>query len=227
MKSISVITPSIRPDGLKVTFETLQQQTFTDFEWLPRLSILGVKPDLCYQMNKALDEAQGSLVVFLQDWIMIEPTGLEMMWQSYLESPLTCWTAPVGKQNELGGPVRWDWRPFWKHREGIPYDHWEIDWGCAPRDVLVKEKFCEQYDDGFGWENVDLALRLKFLGLDFKVDPDNKAVAIDHDAHAPHPYKHKANIYLWEQRKTLLEYANSGDQNLGTTPQPDADSFQP
>lgn len=220
---ISVITPSIRPDGLKVTFETLQTQTFKDFEWLPRLSIPGKKPDLCYQMNQALKEARGQLIVFLQDWIRIESTGLERMWKKYQEDPMACWTAPVGKQNEVGAPVRWDWRPHWKHRDGIPFDHWEIDWGCAPSSALLVENFCEEYDDGFGWENVDLALRLKFLGLEFKVDPDNPAVAIDHDAHEPHPFKPKPNIYLWEKRKALLEYANAGDKDLDTTSQPDAD----
>ena len=31
---ISVITPSIRPEGLKILQECLAQQTFKDFEWL-------------------------------------------------------------------------------------------------------------------------------------------------------------------------------------------------
>jgi len=212
---ITVITPTIRPDGLKKTFETLQKQTLQDFQWLPRLSIPGKKPDLCYQMNKALYEAKGDLVVFLQDWIILQPEGLEYAWNMFAENPKACWTFPVGKVPKFGAPIsetKWDWRYFWKRDEDIDYQRWEIDFGSAPRWALnaAHEKrghfFDEKFDDGFGWENVDLAFGLDEInGVRFRVYPDNWAIAWDHDAHIKHPYKDKPNQDAWIIKKTILE----------------------
>jgi glycosyltransferase involved in cell wall biosynthesis len=207
---MTVITPSIRPKGLEVVFKTLQDQSFKEFEWLPRLSVPGPKSDLCYQMNRALEEAHGDLVVFLQDWIRIKPDGLERMWEKYKEDPNACWTAPVGKVKSMDemndvGP-QWDWRVYWKHREDVDFQRWEIDWGSAPRQaLLLAGKFFPRYDEGFGWENVDLAYRMQKIGMRFKVDPDNKAIAFDHDAAAPHPYKHSPNNDLWQMRKGIID----------------------
>lgn len=216
---ISCITPSIRPDGLAVTFKTLQAQTFNDFEWLPRLSIPGEKPDLCYQMNQALKEANGELIVFLQDWIEIAPDGLEKAWEAY-GGLHRAWTFPVGKVRDLSDAlpsdkdVRWDWRADWEreHPDGlIDYQSWEIDYGSVPRELLERVYlargyyFNERYDEGFGWENVELALELKKAGAAFMVDGDNKAIAWDHDAFIRHPYKDKPNADLWAIHKQCYE----------------------
>lgn len=210
MPKISVITPSIRPLGLHETFITLRHQTYKDFEWLPRLSIPGAKPDLCKQMNRAIAESQGELIVFLQDHIQIERDGLQRMWDRYQEDPHAGWTAPVGKRQE-DLSVKWDWRPHWKHRPHIPSNHWEIDWGSIPREKLEHvffrygHYFFERYDDGFGWENVDLAYIMEKMGVQFRVDTENKAVAYDHDAHMEHPFKHKNNQGFWITRKAVLD----------------------
>lgn len=226
---ISVITPSIRPDGLAVTFETLKGQTFKDFEWLPRLSIPGEKPDLCKQMNAAIRESKGELIVFLQDWILISPAGLQRMWDRYQEDPTACWTAPVGKIDSFtemnDEDVKWDWRPHWKHRETINFDHWEIDWGSMPGKALEAALlidntwFDEQYDSGFGWENVDLAYRLEKKGWKFRVDPDNKAVAFDHDAASPHPFKPTPNDQLWYRQKEVIDLEYGDTEMEGDVPQ--------
>jgi len=152
---ISIITPSIRPLGLAATFRTLSLQTMSrdEWEWLPRLSIPGEKPDLCKQVNAALKEAQGELIVFLQDHIEIEPDALEKCWEKYQANPDTCYTMPVGKRH--GDTVDWDWRMYWKHRENVPSDRWEIDFGMCPSKAIQDVGFCELYDSGFGWENVD------------------------------------------------------------------------
>lgn len=202
---ISVITPSIRPDGLKTTFNTLKQQTLpqSEWEWLPRLSIPGEKPDLCYQMNQALKEAKGELIVFLQDHIEIEPNALERCWQVYQEHPDTCYTMPVGKRRNDG--IEWDWRLYWKHRDTVPSDRWEIDFGMCPTKAIRDVGFDERYDSGFGWENVDTAYLLEKQGWKFSADPENKAVAFDHDANEPHPFKKKTNAVLWATRKAVID----------------------
>lgn len=209
---ISVITPSIRPDGLKVTWETLRDQTFTNFEWLPRLSVPKQQSDLCYQMNKALDESQGELIVFLQDYIRIPKDGLERMYKTFAADKNVAITAPVGKVKDFLEQPNWDWRHYWKSGD-VDYQKWEIDWGAVGREALGDERFFERYDEGFGWENVDLGLRLANKGVRFVVDKDNGAVAFDHDAAFEHPYKKKPNIGLWAKRKAVLEYVPTDDSN--------------
>jgi len=220
MPKISVITPSIRPKGLEVTRQTLENQTFTDFEWIKRLSVPGEKSDLCYQMNQAFEEAKGELIVFLQDYIKIGPDGLQKAWDFYQTFPDAAVTMPVGKILNEGDEVKWDWRSYWEKEHSsltIDYHRWEIDWGMIPRGLLHEETFFERYDEGFGWENVDLAYRLHFKGVKFMLSPFNPGVAIDHDKLEIHPYKHRPNQALWIARKAVIEdiYGGSGDQNLG------------
>lgn len=202
---ISVITPSIRPSGLTTTFQTLSKQTLprSEWEWLPRLSIPGDKPDLCKQVNAAMRESRGELIVFLQDHIEIAPDALEKCWETYLSHPDTCYTMPVGKKH--GDTVDWDWRHYWKHRDGITSDRWEIDFGMCPAKAIKDIGFDERYDDGFGWENTDTAYILSKEGWQFAVDRENPSVAFDHDAHEPHPYRRKTNADLWLKRKEVID----------------------
>lgn len=219
--NISVISPSIRPEGLAVVFGTLKKQELNGitFEWLPRLSIPGKKPDLAYQMNCALKEAKGELVVFLQDWIKINPRGLQSFWDAYIKEPEYCLTSPVGKIKEierfagfevsddaLGNKnIHWDWRAH-REFEDLEYHMWEIDWGCGPKDIMLKAGlFDESFDDGFGWENVDLAYRIEKAGGKFACLKDNLSVAYDHDFNIEHPFKGKPNQFAWMTKKAMLD----------------------
>lgn len=203
---ISVITTSIRPRGLETVFNTLRAQTMPrdEWEWLPRLSIPGEKPDLCKQANAALGEARGELVVFLQDHIEVAPDALERCWKFHAEHPDACVTMPVGKRTE-SGEIAWDWR---KHREPgseTKFDEWEIDFGMVPTGLIRAVGFDVRYDDGFGWENVHSAYLMQKKGARFLVDPTNPGVAFDHDAHEPHPYRRKSNQFLWAKMKSVID----------------------
>ena len=202
---ISVITPSIRPKGLETAFRTLQAQTMPrdEWEWLPRLSIPGERPDLCAQVNAALREARGELVVFLQDHIEIGPDALERCWRFHEEHPEACVTMPVGKTTPDG--IAWDWRKYREPGSQAKYDEFEIDFGMAPGKAIRKTAFDLRYDDGFGWENVDSAYLMSKEGMRFLVDPSNPAVAFDHDAHETHPYRRKSNAGLWARRKAAID----------------------
>lgn len=203
---ISVITPSIRPDGLAVAWETLSLQSFDSFEWLPRLSLVGGTPDLCYQMNRALDEAQGEIVVFLQDFIELQVDALERMWAAYKRDKTAAWTAPVGKVISYNDEPDYDWRLHREQDEVIEFHEWEIDWGMAPTELMRNVMgFEEKYDEGFGWENVDLAYRMHKEGVPFKLDPSNPAIAFDHDAVVEHPFRRMPNQALWETRKGVID----------------------
>lgn len=121
----------------------------------------------------------------------------------YQKNPDACYTMPVGKRK--GDAIEWDWRPHWKHRENVPYDRWEIDFGMCPYKAIKNVGFSELYDSGFGWENVDTAYVMEKEGWKFSVDPENKAIAYDHDANEPHPYKKNSNASLWAKRREVID----------------------
>ena len=206
---IAVITPSIRPAGLETAFNTLKQQTFTDWKWYPRLSIPGEKPDLCRQMNRALAEARkdgAQLVVFLQDHIEVMPDALERAWARFEANPMALWTFPVSQRTETD--VKGDWRFSTSIDTPLKPEQWEIDFGAAPAAFFNRGiVFDEAYDDGFGWENVDLAYRISKVFPDaiFLCDPDNKACAFAHDKYEKHPFKHKPNADLWTVKKAVID----------------------
>jgi len=149
-----------------------------------------------------LREAKGELVVFLQDWIHIDDTALQDIWDSHEAG--YGYTFPVGKvYNKDGtGEVKWDWRNAVRS-EGprVPWMHWEIDYGAASRQAIIDAGlFDEAFDSGFGWENNDLARRMAKLGTIFEVNRNIKARAWDHDQFVDHPYKKKPNNKLFDSK---------------------------
>lgn len=205
MPRISVITPSIRPEGIEIVRATLAGQTFTDFEWIPKLSVPGPVPDLCRAFNDAIREAKGELIVVLQDYIKIGTDGLEKMWQFHLLHPEAMITCPVGQTTDWQS-AEWDWRVSVDAADPLAYYQWEIDWGAVPRSAIVNVGgFDEDYDSGFGWENVDIAYRMHKQGREVFCDPTNPAVSFRHDLFEPHPYKHRPNRDLWSGKQRTID----------------------
>lgn len=94
MPKISVITPTIRPEGLGIVKKGLDRQSFTDFEWLigspfdPKMGIW-VKDDftggywtLNRIYNKLIKESRGDIIVSIQDHTFFTPEALDkfMFW---------------------------------------------------------------------------------------------------------------------------------------------------
>src|SRR5258708_20814613 len=141
---ITVVTPSIRPEGLAITQKCLSEQTFKDFEWCVEIGIPEQGHDLNKSYNRMLKRAKGELIVSLQDYIRVGRDYLQKMWDMHIEKPNAFITAPVGKvQNlEFTPPATWDWRAYTegKHEKWIKgqWDCWEIDSGAAPKEALFK-----------------------------------------------------------------------------------------
>jgi hypothetical protein len=202
---ITVITPSIRPEGVEVVKHTLEGQTLRDFEWIPKLSVPGPVPDLCRSCNDALRDARGELIVFVQDYIKLAPDALQRAWMNYKKHPNTAFTSPVGKTFDWISVV-WEWRKHTPIDTVLEYYQWEIDFGYIAKSAILEVGgFDEDYDSGFGWENVDLAYRLSKMGVEFRCDPDNLAVALDHDRFIPHPYKPHPNRDLWIGKQRSID----------------------
>lgn len=200
MIKISVITPTIRCEGLDIIQKCLAQQTFKDFEWLVEIG-LKQEHDLNKAFNKMLRRAKGELVVFLEDYTSVPPDYLEKWWNAYQQYPDTFFTAPLGKVDNLdyAPPANWDWRA-WKHKpedgEFLPCDWncWEIDNGACPLKA-IKEigGFDEELDRYWSCDNVNVGCRAQLAGYKFMNYFGNPAIAYDHDAFIKHPFREKFN----------------------------------
>lgn len=192
---ISVLTPSIRPEGLVVTRISLLQQTFKDFEWLTELNYTGVY-DFNAAMNRMLRRAKGELIVSFQDYTKVLPDYLEKWWNAYQLHPRAFMTAPIGKVDNLNyaGDTKWDWRAYrndeTKTIRDCGWDCWEIDNGAAPLAALKEiGGFDEALDGAWSGDNVNVGCRAQIAGYEFKCLFDNPGLAYDHDAHMPHPFR--------------------------------------
>lgn len=186
---ISILTPSIRPKGLEVVQESLAKQTFQDFEWLVEMG-RPPKCDLAQALNRMLKRAKGKWIVMLQDYIKIEPDGLERFLKVADEKKVI--TGVGGKTTDWKN-IKWDWREVGEFRQ-IPYLNWEGDWAIAPLKAFQDVGgYDEEYDKHWSFDNVEIAFRMEKLGYTFWVLPDNKSVHFDHDKFEKHPFRERFN----------------------------------
>jgi len=203
---ISVITPSIRPAGLEVTRETLKLQTFTDFEHVTKLSEVGPKSDLCASLNDCIRRSQGELIVILQDYTRVRPDALERCWERYQEDPEVGWTFALEKTDDWETIKKSDWRIERPDGSYVAWNEWETDFACIPKKAILEVGgWDEDFDAGFSWDNVEIGYRLFKCGWGFRVDNRNRALAWDHDAHIPHPHRHRPNRDLWIGKKYEID----------------------
>ncbi len=192
---ISILTPSIRVEGLKVIQECLKGQTLQDFEWLVEIGLPYKGHDLNAAFNRMIKRAKGELCVFYEDYTKILPDGLDRFWRAHQEFPDTLFTAPLGKVKAWGDSPVWDWRARKQSEKQIDYTDcdWrccELDWGAIPKKILFEiGGFDEELDKKWSGDNVNVGCRANLAGYKFKCLFTNPAVAYDHDAHIPHPFR--------------------------------------
>jgi glycosyltransferase involved in cell wall biosynthesis len=199
---ISILTPSIRSEGLKVVQESLEKQTFQDFEWLVEMGIVSHGCDLSKAWNRMLKRAKGEWIVLLEDYIKIPPDGLERFLK--VADPKKLFTGAVGKTLDWKS-IKWDWRNFGESRE-VDFRHWEIDWAFGPLQAFKDVGgFEEEYDEFWSSENVEIAYRMSRLGYKFLVLPDNKGIQWAHDEIIKHPFRHKFSPHFHNARLKDIE----------------------
>lgn len=198
MLSIDVITPSIRPKYLSLTQQTLEEQTYQNFQWHVEIGLPNKNGhDLNKAYNRLLRRCTGDVVVFLQDAISIPSDALQRL--SEISEFVTC---PVGKVKEWSDDPKYDWR---ENTEKADWRKWEIDFGAAPLEALKQTGgFDEEMDGIWSGDNLLVGYRAHKLGYTFRCLPDIKAVAVDHDAHEEHPFRRF--YYPEEYQKRMNEY---------------------
>jgi hypothetical protein len=120
---ITIITPTVRPEGIPILEKCLKRQTFQDFEWIivcPKDCIDPIEKGMgdlnvdilileeppkregdYYSLNKAWNhafkETNGDLIVNLVDWTWFAPDVLEKLWIHYKTDPKSC-VSGIGHQ---------------------------------------------------------------------------------------------------------------------------------
>lgn len=181
---ISVLTPSIRPQFLDLTQSVLEDQTFTDFEWIVEVGLRNCGFTLPSDMNKMLRRAKGDRIVILQDCIRILPNALEKI--NALSNDM--WTFPVGQARE-GETPEWDWRNT-TNGELLGPHYWETDFGCAPRKAFFDVGgYDEEFNKGWSWDNVEIARRMYRAGYKAYCTTQIRGVSMRHDEIISHPFR--------------------------------------
>lgn len=205
---ISVITPSVRPDGLSIIAKALRQQEFTDYEWLVgsvfepnEKEARWIKDEfkggfwtLNRIYNKLFAEAKGELIVSWQDYISANPDGLQKFWDNYKKT--NALISGVGDQyqelNKYGKPTIKIWSdPRRTTVYGSFYESlWnDCEWNYAaiPRKLFWDVGGMDEALDfkGYGGDQLQTCERLNDFGAHFFLDQTNESFTLRHnrDAH--------------------------------------------
>lgn len=253
---VTIYTPTIRKGFWNLMTENLKRQTYKNFEWIivddfpedrgkiaqkyAKSSGLDIKYyrgkerkikrnyALVNADNTAMQVAQGELLVYLQDFILIEPTAIEELVRLHrknpdaLLAPCDLYYHPKVKPNvesedwfngetDVKGEFAWAnprIQGIGLRETNNPFE-FEMNWGAIPLKVLRDlGGIYEFYDFGLGFNNTCLALRALKAGYRIIVDDTNIATCINHwdalkgkDENGGMERGRRLNdpLFLWEQ----------------------------
>jgi hypothetical protein len=197
MPNISVICVTNRPGSAAFLSLQLHKQAFQDFEVIladdadqPPLFDKQFKPrakhptdawNLNKAYNDAVAQAQGDLLVFLQDFIWIPANGLQRFWDVHELFPDDFFTGCGHKAlRGLEGISEVDDRVF-GHPGLAPtnFTFWELNWAAAPRATFPS--FQEDLDQFYGGENIVIAKKAELSGAHFWLDRSNVCIGYSQD----------------------------------------------
>lgn len=186
---ISIITPSVRPEGLELVEKALKRQTFKDYEWLVNdKRYEGGYWGLNRAYNDLIRQAKGELLVSWQDYTYTDPDALEKFWAHYEAEPKTLVGAVGNKYQTENWAVKTWQDPRERNDFGsfYPTNFCDIEWNlCSvPKEAMYEiGGFDEEMDfRGFGMDGYAVNDRLANTGLyDFKLDQSIKTYSLEHD----------------------------------------------
>lgn len=196
MVRISVITPSVRPEGLEIVNTALKRQTFKDFEWLigsefdPKLgtwvkdNFKGGVWTLNRIYNKLIKQAKGDLIVSLQDFTLIDPDALERLWRHYEANPGIVVSGVGGKYDKVYPQLgKLLWEDPRKTTGYTTFNNIEFNFCAVPKQAFIDVGgFDEELDFlGYGMDGFSVVDRLDIIGYKFFLDTDIKSYSLEHD----------------------------------------------
>jgi len=185
---ISVITPSVRLEGLEIVEKALRRQTTTDFEWLINdKRYKGGVWGLNRAYNDLISRAKGELLVSWQDYTFADPDCLEKFWLHYQSEPKTLITAVGNKYTDDTWTAKTWQDPRERDDQGSFYQcfPWDIEANlCSiPKQAMYDVGgFDEEMDfEGYGFDARGVFERLEMVGgYDFKIDQGIKSYSLEH-----------------------------------------------
>ncbi len=201
---ITVVTPTVRPEGLDMVAKCLKRQTFKDYEWVVVSPFKFVSKDKrvvwvqeppkkegdYYGLNKAWNAAfkiaQGDLVVSIVDLLWFPPNLLEYLWTHFEVDQMAC-IGGVGNQYKVienGKPEMMVWKDPRITGKGFyeikPFDL-ELCIASIPlKGIQRVGGVDEEYDKAPAWSEKDLACRLESVGYKCYIDESVEYRALQH-----------------------------------------------
>ena len=213
---ISVLTLSVRPEGLALVEKALKRQTFKDFEHIIQgRAIPLADPNvwtLNYDYNEAIKKSKGDLIVSWQDWTYADPTALEKFWFHYQQEPKTLVTAVGNKYADDTWTVKTWQDPRERSDQGTFYPCYfndiEFNLCSIPRSALFDiGGFDESLDRYFGMDGYSVVDRINlFGGYDFKIDQTIKSYSLEHGR--PENWEEKNALYIYNEKIRPAYLAN-------------------
>lgn len=221
---ISVITPTVRKEGLKLVKKALDRQEFRDFEWIV-VEPEGEKPKGLYwtvyrDYNRAVRQAKGDFIVSWQDFTYALPDTLQKFWDHYCREPKTIVTG-VGNKYTDESFIAKTWQdPRERSDQGAFYSCFpndiELNLASFPREAFYRVGgFDETLDAYSSLCGLDVLMRLDMVGgYDFKIDQTIKSFSTEHgrlagwDEYTPFNGVWQAKL-LEYQKQPVLNYLDS------------------
>lgn len=203
MGTITVVTPTIRPEGLALVEKALKRQTFEEFDWVivsPSDPMVNMdrrwyretprSPGDVWTLNKAYNKAvrraKGELIISWQDYTYAKPDTLERFWFHYQNEPKTLVTAVGNKYEDESWTVQ-AWKdPRERADLGTFYPCYfndiEFNLCSIPKAALFAVGgFDEELDKFYGMDGYSVVDRLNMQGgWDFKIDQTIKSYSLNH-----------------------------------------------
>jgi len=232
---ISIITPTIRKEGLDIVKLALKRQTFKDFEWLigspfdPEINearwivddFKGLTWTFNRISNKLLKSAKGDLIVSWQDYTFADADALEKFARHYLINNKILVSGVGNKYKkvypELGEQIWQD--PRINNNYGTFYECYPVDWeanfAMAPKQSFYDIGGYDEYlDNYFSMDNVSVVERIDDLKkYKFYLDQTIKSYSLMHNRPEGWDEKH-AMHGAYQSRKNYLKKNNVILNNL-------------
>lgn len=224
---VTIYTPTLREGWWNLMSNNIAVQTYNNLEWVivdahkdnrkeiadkyAKMYNLDIKYihqlptkrtySLCNANNIAIEQASGELFVFLQDFVLMPPDGIEKLVNVYLHHPKD-FIAPVdvyyspkitpdisnkedwfnGEINVAGDFIRANIRNQNKgFRQSTTITDFEQNFGAVPTQVLRDlGGYWEFFDEALGWDDTEILYRGFKNGSKLYIDDTNIALCIDH-----------------------------------------------
>lgn len=183
MKKFTILTVSKRDGWQQRAKRQVKKQTVQPEAWViiqegVNAPVKTRASNLNASLNAGLKQVKTLYVIFYQDFIDLQPDCFEKLLK--LANPTTFVTTltknPKGVEEDprslgVDGP-----------RPCMPAE-WEANVAIAPMKALKElGGFDEEYDNGWSWDNVNVAERADILGYEFILDESNCPQLLPHEA---------------------------------------------